>query len=149
MKRKPEVFLDTSVIIAAVLSPTGGARKLFLLAEAGLINLVVGSIVLRECETVVRRKVPASLPILAHLLELGRVEIANRLSADFIALALEVVNYEPDAYVFAEALSVAPDWFVTHDKAHFLKGMPDSSFDFQIGTPGDFIQELEDQYRLL
>ena len=47
------VFLDTSVIFAAVLSPTGGARKLFLLGEAGLLQLVVGPTVLNECQDVV------------------------------------------------------------------------------------------------
>ncbi|MBN1667986.1 MAG: hypothetical protein JW862_12900 [Anaerolineales bacterium] len=140
MKRNPDIFLNTSVIIAAVLSQTGGARKLFLLAEAGLINLVVGLHVLRECEAVVRRKVPASLPALAYLLELGRVEVANRSVTDFIALALGMVNCEPDAIILAEALSVVPDWFVTHDKAHYLKANPDTRCSFRIGTPGDLIQ---------
>ena len=56
MKQKnPRVFLDTSVIIAAVLSQGGGARKLFLLAEAGIFTLVVGPTVLQECDQVVQR----------------------------------------------------------------------------------------------
>lgn len=146
MKRSRRIFLDTSVIIAAVLSETGSARKLFRLGEAGVIQLIVGSNVLRECNEVVRRKVPASLPTLAYLLELGMVEIASESPDDFIEQASGIVAYEPDAYVLAEAMSVNPDWFIAHDKAHFLKANPSSNLAFRIGTPGDLIQALEDEF---
>jgi predicted nucleic acid-binding protein len=140
------IFLDTSVIFAAILSETGGARKLFKLGEAGVLQLIVGSNVLRECEDVIRRKVLASLPKLAYLLELGTVEITIQPIDAFIELANAIVAYKPDAYVLAEAISAKPDWFITHDKAHFLSANLDSSLEFRIGTPGDLIQSLEDQF---
>lgn len=146
MKRIHRIFLDTSVIFAAVLSETGGARKLLRLGEAGVLQLIVGSNVLRECEEVVRRKTPASLPTLAYLLELGMVEIATRSPDDFIEQAKAIVAYEPDAYVLAEAIGAQPDWFITHDKAHFLNANPDSSFTIRIGTPGDLIEALADEF---
>jgi predicted nucleic acid-binding protein len=37
----PRIFLETSVIIAAVLSPSGGARQVFYLGESGLVHLIV------------------------------------------------------------------------------------------------------------
>jgi predicted nucleic acid-binding protein len=140
------IFLDSSVIFAAVLSGTGGARKLFKLGEAGVLQLIVGSNVLRECEDVVRRKVPASLPTLAYLLELGMVEITTQPTDAFIEQATAIVAYQPDAYVLAEAISVKPDWFITHDKTHFLSANPNSRLGFRIGTPGDLIQSLEDEF---
>ena len=146
MKRIHRIFLDTSVIFAAVLSETGGARKLFRLGEAGVLQLIVGSNVLRECEQVVRRKAPASLPTLAYLLELGMVEIATRSTDDFVEQANAIVAYEPDAYVLAEAIGAEPDWFITHDNAHFLNANPDSSLTVRIGTPGDLIKALEDEF---
>lgn len=146
MKRIHRIFLDTSVIFAAVLSETGGARKLFRLGEAGVLQLIVGSNVLRECEQVVRRKAPASLPTLAYLLELGMVEITTRSTDDFVEQANAIVAYEPDAYVLAEAIGAEPDWFITHDKAHFLNVNPDSSSAIRIGTPGDLIEALEDEF---
>ncbi len=121
MSRSYRVFLDTSVIFAAVLSEKGGARKLFQLGEAGVIQLIIGPNVLRESEAVVRRKVPASLPSLAYLLELARVEVTSNPRDDQVEKAKSIVAYEPDAYVLAEAMSAEPDWFVTHDKQHFLK----------------------------
>ena len=151
------VFLDTSVVFAAVLSPTGGARKLFQLGEAGILKLLVGPNVLRECDEVVRRKVPASLPTLAQLLDAGRVEATSLPTAKMIELARSLVEYEPDVFVLAEAISAEPDWFVTHDKEHFLKGLTSSLADgtgkgaglaFQIGTPGDLIQALKSDFTL-
>lgn len=146
MKRSHRVFLDTSVIFAAILSESGGARVLFRLGEAGVLQLIVGSNVLRECEEVVRRKAPASLPKLAYLLELGMVEIATRSPDEFIEQAKAIVVYEPDAYILAEAIAAEPDWFITHDKAHFLDANLGSRFIFRIGTPGDFLQALEDEF---
>jgi predicted nucleic acid-binding protein len=146
VKRSRRIYLDTSVIFAAVLSETGGARKLFRLGEAGVIQLIVGPNVLRECEQVIRRKLPASLPTLAALLELGRFEISTRSPEDFIEQANTIVAYSPDAYVLAEAMGAEPDWFITHDKAHFLNINPGSSLLFRFGTPGDLIQALADEF---
>jgi predicted nucleic acid-binding protein len=143
-----KVFLDTSVIFAAVLSPTGGARKLFQLGEAGMLKLVIGPNVLRECDEVVRRKVPSSLPALAQLLALGQVETSIAPAKRQIALARSIVEYEPDALVLAEAISARPDWFITHDKEHFLKERKGSNPAFNIGTPGDLIQTLKDDFTL-
>ncbi|MEW5873017.1 MAG: PIN domain-containing protein [Chloroflexota bacterium] len=146
MKRSLRIFLDTSVIFAAVLSESGGARVLFKLGEAGALQLIVGSSVFRESEQVVRRKAPASLPKLAYLLESGMVEIATRPSDEFFEQARAMVVYEPDAYVLAEAMAAEPDWFITHDKAHFLNTNLDSRLTIRIGTPGDLIQALEDEF---
>ena len=146
MRSRYKIFLDTCVIFAAVLSETGGARKLFRLGEGGVIKLIVGSNVLRECEEVVRRKVPSSLPTLAYLLELGMVEISAQSPEAFIEQAKDIVVHEPDAYVLAEAMAVEPDWFITHDKAHFLDADLDSSLSIRIGTPGDLIQALADDF---
>jgi predicted nucleic acid-binding protein len=143
-----KVFLDTSVIFAAVLSPIGGARKLFQLGEARMLKLVIGPNVLRECEEVVRRKIPSSLPALAQLLARGHVETSIAPTKRHIVLARSIVKYEPDALVQAEAISARPDWFVTHDKEHFLKERKVSELSFNIGTPGDLIQALKDIFTL-
>ena len=146
MRKIHRIFLDTSVIFAAVLSETGGARKLFRLGEAGVLQLIVGPNVLRECEDVVRRKVPASLPILAYLLELGMVEIVTQSPDAFIEQATAIVAYKPDAYVLAEAIGAEPDWLITHDKIRFLSANLGTNLAFRIGTPGDLIQWLEDEF---
>jgi predicted nucleic acid-binding protein len=122
---------------------------LFQLGGAGLFKLFIGPNVLRECDEVVRRKAPASLPTLAQLLEIDRVEIAPTPTREMVEIARVMVEYEPDAYiVLAEAISAESDWFVTHDKEYFLKEPKDPDLDFHIGTPGDFIQSIKDDFTL-
>ncbi|MBI3340136.1 MAG: PIN domain-containing protein [Chloroflexi bacterium] len=147
--KNPKVFLDTSVVFAAVLSPTGGARKLFLMAEAGMLRLVVGPTVLVECDEVVRRKAPDSMPRLAQLLAAARVETSDSPTKSRIKTAESIVRYAPDARVLAEAIRAEPDWFVTHDKEHFLKSRGKFDLPFEIGTPGDLIQKFKDDPELL
>jgi predicted nucleic acid-binding protein len=142
-KRSPKVFLDSSVIFAAVLSPSGGARKLFYLGEAGVVRLVVGQKVLSEVEEVVRRKAPTSLPLLAKLLAAGRVETVQTSVSEDLQLAQSYISYPSDARVLAEAIGAHPDWFVTHDREHFLKKKRNIDLPFQIGTPGDLIDQLK------
>ncbi len=143
--RNRRIFLDTSVIFAAVLSETGGARKLFRLGEIGLIQLILGPTVIRECEAVVRRKAPASLPVLAQLLDLGQVEVAGAAAHAWLEKVREIVAYEPDALVLAEAIGAEADWFVTHDKTHFLD-IDTGRWNIRIGTPGDLIEALGDTF---
>ncbi len=147
-RRNLKVFLDTSVLFSAVLSQTGGARKLFLLAEAGLLQLVVGPNVLREAEEVVRRKAPASLPLLAQLLEAGGLETAIAPTPKQVESAQVFVAYQPDAHVLAEAIRAKADWFVTHDKEHFLKSKKTIDLNLEIGTPGDLLQRFKDDFYL-
>src|SRR5512136_2421328 len=92
LPRNLRVFLDTSVIIAAVLSPGGGGRMLFRLAATGFLKIVLGPSVIRETDEVVRRKVPASLPDLANLLASARVEQGPGARPSDLERALELVN---------------------------------------------------------
>lgn len=133
------------MIFAAVLSKTGGSRKLFQLGEASVLKLIVGPSVLRECETVVERKAPGSLPGLARLLDLGGVSISPPASEKDLSAARAIVYHAPDAQVLAEAIAAQVDWLITHDKAHFLV-VENADLGLRIGTPGDLIQALEDDF---
>ncbi|MFZ5821401.1 MAG: PIN domain-containing protein [Chloroflexota bacterium] len=147
-RKRLRVFLDTSALFSAVLSNTGGARELFRLGEAGLLDLAVGPNVLREADEVVRRKAPASLPTLARLLAAGGVQSGPTAKAEQIESARGLAAYEPDARVLAEAMQSGADWFVTHDKEHFLSVKTAVRLPFEIGTPGDLLQRFKDELTL-
>ncbi|WP_376793437.1 putative toxin-antitoxin system toxin component, PIN family [Thermoflexus sp.] len=133
-----KVFLDTSVIFAAILSPQGGARMVLRLGEIGYLRLLAGPQVLRECEEVVRRKAPDSLPDLALLLDTARLEVTGEASPEALEQAQRWLSYPPDARILAEALEAGADWLVTHDARHFLAVPPDV-LPLRIGTPGDLL----------
>lgn len=112
------------------------------------MDLLIGPNVLREADEIVRRKIPASLPTLAHLLETGKVLVTSAPTKNQIESAKKMVAYLPDAYVLAEAIASAPDWFVTHDKEHFLNVKQPLVLPFEIGTPGDLLQKLKGDFYL-
>ena len=144
----PKIFLDTSVIIAAVMSSTGGARLLFHLAHASTIQLLVGKGVLQEAEEVMRRKAPELLGLLAQLLDEAGVEICDEPTSKQLEEAGTLIGYAPDANVFAQAISATPDWLVSHDKEHFVVNPALNDLPFRIGTPGDVIAWLREHLSL-
>jgi predicted nucleic acid-binding protein len=144
MPKSPRIFLDTSVIIAAVMSPTGGARLLFHLAQAGALALVAGTGVLQETEAVLLRKAPQLLPLLAQLLDEIHLEIGGEPAVSENQQARSLIDYLPDAHVLAQAIHAEPDWFASHDKAHFLENPALKNLPFKIGSPGDVFAWLRD-----
>ena len=147
-RKSPEIFLDTSVIIAAVMSPTGGARLLFHLAHAGTVKLLVGSGVLQEAEEVMRRKAPELLGLLAQLLDEAGVEISKLPTSTEKKNARSLLSYAPDADVLAQVIAAKPDWLISHDKEHFVGNPGLDDLPFKIGTPGDVIAWLREYLSL-
>ncbi len=139
---RAKVFLDTSVIFAAILSPEGGARMVMRLGEIGYVQLMVGKQVLKECEAVIRRKAPQTLPDLAMLLDAVKVTVTPEASEANIELAKSLVSYLPDVLILAEAIQANPDWLLSHDQQHWLK-VQTEELSFRIGTPGDFLNWLK------
>jgi predicted nucleic acid-binding protein len=147
MPAKAKIFLDTSVIFAAVFSPEGGSRLLFRLGEIGLLDICVGQSVLQEADIVVQRKAPHTLPDLAILLSIVHVSLGGSPGSGEYEQARELVNYLPDVRVLAEAIYAAPDWFITLDRKHFLENSSLTELPFQIGTPGDFLEVFKENLK--
>jgi predicted nucleic acid-binding protein len=148
MPVKAKVFLDTSVIFAAVFSPEGGSHLLFRLGEIGLLDLWVGPSVLTEADEVVRRKAPQTLPDLAFLLSMVHISTGSPPGSQEVERVRKIVDYLPDARVLAEALRVAQDWFVTLDQKHFIENRLLAELPFRIGSPGDFLEAFKQDFRL-
>ncbi len=145
MSRRPEVFFDTSVLVAAILSSTGGARLLLKLGEAGAIRVVVGPRVLAELDGVLVRKAPDARLTVALLLDAARVAVGPEADDRHQAAATAWISYAPDAQVLAEALAADVDYFVTLDRAHFLDNEALAAAPFRVGTPGACIAWLREQ----
>ncbi len=121
--RKPRVFLDSSALIAAILSPRedSASRRLLRLGEAGVVALRASREVLRDAEYLVRRRNPALLPLLALLLDQANVKIVSNAPEEMIEQCLEMTGYLPDARVLAAAVECGADIFATYDTEHFLQ----------------------------
>ena len=144
---KYRVFLDTSVLFAAVHSEKGGARLILKLGEAGAISIIVGPWVLQEAENVLTRKSPRSKPLFALLLQQANVEISPRADEKTMEKALNIIAYTPDAKVVAEAMMSDIDYFVSLDRKHLVGNPYAEKLPFPIGTPGDFLAWFREQMR--
>ena len=145
MGSEPRVFLDTSVLFAAVLSETGGARLILKLGETGVLHLWVGPRVLQEVDGVLARKAPESKTLFALLLDRSRVEIGPASDSEASSHAERAVRYAPDVRVLAEALASEVDYFVTLDRQHFIDNPLVFDLPFRVGTPGDFLAWLRER----
>ncbi len=139
---RPKVFLDTSVLFAAVLSETGGSRHILKLGEAGAVALWVGPGVLREADAVLTAKSPRSRPLFALLLNRARVQVGSEATPDALRRALTFLDYAPDAQVLAEGMAENMDYLVSLDRQHLVGNPRLSVLPFPVGTPGDFLAWL-------
>lgn len=145
MMHIPDIFLDTSALFSGIWSETGGARMLLKLGEARAIKLSVSSQVLTEIESVLRRKSPQSLGILAILLDRSRISLISVIPEEHITNCQSIVTYTPDAMVLAAAWTGDVDYFVTLDRKHFLNNQKlHKTAPFEIGTPGSCLAWYRD-----
>jgi predicted nucleic acid-binding protein len=139
------VFLDTSVLFAAVWSESGGSRLILKLGEAGAVVLWVGPTVLREAEAVLRRKSPQSRPHMTLLLDRAQVQVGPEAGTEALAQARSAVDYLPDAHLLAEALQLKVDYFVSLDREHLVGNPQTEILPFVVGTPGEFLEWYRQQ----
>jgi predicted nucleic acid-binding protein len=140
MPANPQVFLDASVLSAAVWSSEGGARMILKLGEAGAVHLLVSSQVLDEVEGALRREASEILGAFALLLDRSNIEVIPLPTDEATRECLVATGHQGDARVLAAALNGQVDYFVTLDRQHFLDNARLSGFaSFPIGTPGDFL----------
>lgn len=140
MDAKARVFLDTSVLFAAVWSETGGSRLILKLGEAGAVSLWIGPCVLHEAEAVLKHKSDASRPLMALLLDRAQVQVGPEAGTEALTQAQSVVEYVPDAQVLAEALELHVDYFVSLDKKHLVGNPGVENLPLAVGTPGEFLE---------
>lgn len=132
-----KAFLDSSVIIAGLVSESGGSHKILILAESGVIIPLISELVVREVLGNAEKKMPDRYNLFYSLFKNMPFKLINPAKDDLIR-AKALIN-EKDAPVLAAALTGRADWLISLDK-HFLtfKAPPELA----TGTPGDFIQRV-------
>src|SRR5918996_4765340 len=98
---QPRVFLDSSVLYAAVFSATGPARRLILKGLQGSITLCISDLVLAETKRNLTKNAPLTLPYFTILADLFSPFITNPTKQD-IRKAAQLVHLK-DAPIVAAA----------------------------------------------
>lgn len=140
-RRGWNVFIDTSALIAGILSPTGAAHEVLRLCEAGVVKAVMSKQVLVEADRNLSEKLPALLPeyrrFLTHLSPL----IVDDPPRPVFEQAREIIHHN-DALILSAAIEAGVDYLVTWNTRHFQKKAVRDYVQFAILTPGEFLEEF-------
>lgn len=130
------VFFDTSVYIAALLSPNGAAGELVRLAEAGVIRMIVSQEVIIETDRVLAVKFPELIQESRNLWKHLGPEIAPSPMPNQRKTFLEKLP-KGDAMILCAAHLAKPSVFVTWNTRDFMSSNIFSLVDFPIVVPID------------
>jgi len=133
------VFFDTSVYIAALLSPKGAAGELVRLAEAGVIRMVVSQEVITESDRVLIAKFPNLIQESRKLWKHLSPEIAPDPTTGQIKPFLEKLP-KGDASILCAANLSKVAAFVTWNTRDFMAPKVTSLVDFPIVVPADCLK---------
>lgn len=139
--KRPRVFLDASVLFAAAASATGASRAIIVLAEIGLIKVIVSPQVLEEAERNLSRKAPRALPFYRQVIASLDIGIVGEPTPDKVAECAEVIEAK-DAPILAVAMEAKPDRLVTLNTKDFVVPEVIAFSRLTIQTPGEFVQEI-------
>ena len=139
--KRPKVFLDASVLFAAAASATGASRAIVVLAEIGLIKVIVSSQVLEETERNLSRKAPRALPFYRQVIASLDLELVDEPAPGKVAECTEVIEAK-DAPILAAAMEAKPARLVTLNTKHFVVPEVIAFSKLMIQTPGEFIREI-------
>jgi len=111
------VFLDANVLFAAAHSPSGRARALFRLSEAGCCTLLASEHAVAEARRNLTRKSPQGTADLDGLL--ARVERVAEAGPRAVEWAGGYGLPDNDAPILAAAVAAKADLLATGDRTHF------------------------------
>jgi predicted nucleic acid-binding protein len=132
------VFLDTSALIAGLVSPTGAAREVLRLGEVRLIEPVMSRQVLTEAERNLSSKLPAMLPDYRTLLTQLAPHIVEDPSLQAVREASRVIHHK-DAPILAAARGAGVDYLISWNTRHCHTDKVRAFVRFPVVTPGEFL----------
>lgn len=135
------IFFDTSVYIAALLSPDGAAAELLRLVEADAVRMVVSQEVIIEADRVVAGKFPELIQESRKLWKHLGPEIAPNPTVHQRRLFLKKLH-QGDAAILAAAHLAKVSAFVTWNTRDFMVPEVKSLVDFPIVVPAAALKLL-------
>ncbi len=142
---KVNIFLDSSALIAGILSETGAAHVLLQLGESEYVELTVSEWVVDETIRSVARKAPDILDEVDKTITKSKIKIVANPSNDEVRANFYLMKDPYDVPVLLAAMKASVDYLATHDRKHFLddpKVAENSGL--RIGTPGDALAWLRE-----
>ena len=136
--KKPHIFLDSSALIAGVISDAGAAHALLELAEEEHIEITISEFVVLESERSIAIKSPQNIPHLRDIIIKSLLNIIRDPSPKEIRDNFYLISDPNDVPILLSAMKAKVDFLVTHNRKHFLNDPKVAELSgLRIGTPGD------------
>lgn len=138
--KKVSIFLDSSALIAGVISENGAAHVLLQLGETEDVSLTISELVFNETTRSIGRKSPENLENVRKEIERARIAILQDPSYEEIQANLYLMEDPDDVPILLAAIKAKVDYLATHDHKHFLNDPKVAEkAGLKIGTPGDVL----------
>jgi len=136
--KKAEIFLDSSALMAGIVSSQGAARVLLLLAEDEKIALLVSEQVIAEVERNIARKMPRALPLVREMILRANVQILRDPRPEEVQLRKNWISHAADVPILVAAAAAKVGFLATLNQRHFLDDPEVAKRSgLRIGTPGN------------
>lgn len=147
--KKVSIFLDSSALIAGVISENGAAHVLLQLGETESVSLTISKFVFNETTRSIGRKSPENLANVQKEIEKAKIVIAQDPSQEEIQANLYLMDDPDDVPVLLAAIKAKVDYLATHDHKHFLNDPKVAEkAGLKIGTPGDVLAWIRENLNL-
>jgi len=133
-----KVFLDSSTLLAGIVSAQGASRALLLVGEDQKIVLIVSEQVIVEVERNLARKAPLALPFAREMVLQANIQIVRDPSPQDVRGHHDWIKHSADLPILLAAVRAGVDFLATLNSRHFLDdpGVSRKS-GIRLGTPGD------------
>jgi predicted nucleic acid-binding protein len=144
--KKVNIFLDSSALIAGVLSTAGAAHALLILGEDESVLLTISQWVVLETEEAIHRKSPKNAAALRKSIIASKFRIVPDPSEDEVQANLYIMDDPHDIPILLAAIKAKVDYLATHDRKHFLDDPTVAErAGIKIGTPGDVLGWIREE----
>ena len=144
----PEInlCLDSSALMAGIVSAKGASRVLLLLAESDTIGVTISEQVLTETERTIARKVPKALRDLRQAILASKARIVRDPSPEDVAVHQNLISHAADVPIVLAAMQANVEYLVTLNRKHFIDD-PGVALQagLKIGTSGDALSWVREQ----
>jgi predicted nucleic acid-binding protein len=118
--RAINIFLDSSALLAGIVSSKGASRAILLLGEDQKIKLIISEQVIVEVERNLARKAPQALIFAREMIIRANLEIVRQPSPEDVRQHLDWIRHPADVPIFLAAYRARVDFLATLNTRHFL-----------------------------
>lgn len=147
MAEKPKVFLDTSVLIAAILNRQGASHFIIELGKKDLIKIVITAKIIQEARSNLLKKYGRHkvLDLYNTVSALKKCVHSTPDSKDENKF-LNIISDPKDCHILAGANKYSVDFLLTFDRRHFFTiKIKSAQLPFEIMLPGNFLKMYRDK----